>query len=222
MKFSGKTSSHGAVLSTDEDGMIRSSTSISVGEVEADGVTAKKITTQSVVLADVPSGSVLSVSDNGIVQQATDINVNSMKSSTVSVTGEGEFASVVLSTVKGATVLATDESGRVIPATEAALSSLTVANDAVVGTLTATSLAVPSLPAGFMSVNAKGDVSATSAIDVSSVSASALSITESAVLKGGLQLTSTGAGRHVDISVDSIVTSGTITAQGLTVDQLKL
>jgi hypothetical protein len=233
VKVSGLSGSSESLLMADEDGIIRKSSFVSVDGISADSITAKKLTSSSLSLPGIEAGSVLAVSVNGDVHQASDITVQSVQSSSLAVTGKGEFVDVVLSAVRGASVLSTDETGLVVPSRDLSVSSLKVSDDATIGSLTVSSLGVPSLKAGIMSLDTSGEVSTTSVIDVNSVTAHSLDVAEKTTIRGDLQLTNAGSGvlavdssgtvtSSVDISVKSLVSSGTITAGELNVDSLRL
>ena len=217
-----------SILSADESGVLRMTSSVSVAEAIIDRLDTAALTASTLSLPEFASGSLLQVTAAGSVQPATSVTVDSVHTASLQVTG----GDVVLSAVKAASLLSTDATGKIMAASAASLSSLAVSAEAVVGSLEASSVSIPSLKPGVMSVGSAGEVTSSSHLETTTVDTATLQVSGLTAL-GELHLSDAGVGvlatnsagvvqASADVSLDSAIVSGTLTAHVLTVDSVVL
>lgn len=226
--LAGAGAATGAVLSADESGVLGFSSRIAVEEASVNAATAKTLSVSALHLPEIAADSLLQVTEGGRVQKATRVQVDAVQASSLDISGD-----VVFSSAKGASVLSTDATGKVMHSSAASLTSLAVSDDATVGSLVASSLSVPSLKGGVMTVSSTGgEVTSSTNLEITSVDAAALKVSGKATL-GSLQFSGTDAGVGVliadksgvvtasgDVALESVTVSGTVTTQALTVDKM--
>jgi hypothetical protein len=233
MRLTGLSGTAGySVLGTDADGVLGRASSIAVEEASIDSVAAKTLTTAALSLPELAAGSMLQVAANGDVQAAASVSVDSVIASSIEVTGDSVLAGVSLSTLQGASVLSTNAVGKIVPATAASLATLTVTESAILESVEASSLSVPKLKPGLMSVGTEGAVTTSLKLEATGVRTSVLEATEKASLRG-LELTDAVAGvltsdafgvvsSSTDVALDSVTASKTITTTDLNVENVVL